>query len=153
MVRGGTSRSIDAALVQPRAVGLVELLNVLKIPGRKELEQGTEMNGLIMVDLFQCGIELCQQVPVGSPMCFETGEGLLLQELFLALEVHMGEFDETFELQADGAAVATMEERDAQLIQGVHQDAVLIVHGLYADDALMAPSQQGHCILHNQGQV
>ena len=88
-----------------------------------------------------------------SAVLLEAGEAFPLQELFFALEMHLGEFNEVFELLADALPVATVKQHDAEFIQSVHQDSVLIVHGLYADEALVTPCQQGHCVLHNQGQV
>jgi hypothetical protein len=37
-----------------------------------------------------------------------------------------------------------VDEAGADLIQGIHQDSVLIVHGFDADDAFVTPGQQGH---------
>ena len=99
-----------------------------------------------MVDLFQGRVELCQQMVVCGAVFVDTREALLQQELLFALKVHLGEVDEAFELQADAAAVGSAKEHDAQFIQGVHQDAVLIVHGFDADDALVTPRQQGHIL-------
>ena len=83
----------------------------------------------------------------------EGGKSVLLEKPFFALKVHLGEFDEALELQADGAAVGPVDEGDAHFVQRVHQNTVLIVHGFDADDALVAPLQQGHNYLRNQGQV
>jgi hypothetical protein len=84
---------------------------------------------------------------------FHAGEAMLLQEELFALKVHLCKFDETFELQADGAAIGSLDKRDAYLVQRVHQDSVLIVHGFDSDDTIVTPLQKGHNHLHNLGQV
>ena len=43
----------------------------------------------------------------------DAGEALLLQKVFFALKVHLGELDEALELQADGAAIDSVDEHDA----------------------------------------
>ena len=111
------------------------------------------MDGVIAVHLLQSRVKPGEQMHVRCAVFIESGEAFMLQELFFALKVHLGEFDQTLELNADVAAIATVDEQDAQLIQGVHQDPMLVVHGLNTNDALVTPRQQGHQILHNQGQV
>jgi hypothetical protein len=111
------------------------------------------VEGFFMVDLFQSHVELCQQVMVCGAMVVDSGEALSQEELFFTLKVHLGEVDETFELQADAAAVDSAKKHDPQFIQGIHEDAVLIVHGFDADDALVTPGQQRHINLREQGQV
>ena len=106
-----------------------------------------------MVDLFQSRVEFCQQMLVCSPMFVDAGETLSQQKLFFTLKVHLGEVDEAFELQADVAAVGSAKKHDAQFIQRIHEDAVLIVDGFDADDALVTPRQQRHILLREQGQV
>jgi hypothetical protein len=106
-----------------------------------------------VVDLFKRRVELCQQMMVCDSVVVDTREALLQQELLFALKVHLCEVDEAFELQVDVATVGSAQEHDAQIIQRIHEDAVLIVDGFDADDALVTPRQQRHCYLHEQGQV
>jgi hypothetical protein len=153
MCRERNGGSIDAVIVQPCAAGLVELLHVVEIPGRQERKERREVEEFFSVDLFQGLVELSHQVMVRVSMVVDTGEALLEQELFFTPKVHMGEVDEAFELQGDAAAVGSAKEHDAQIIQGIHQDAVLIVHGFDADDAFVTPGQQRHIYLREQGQV
>ena len=79
-----------------------------------------------------------------------AGEAVLAKELLFTLEVHLGEFDEALELNADTAAISTANEHDPQVVECVHQDAVLVVHGFDTDDALVTPSQKRHIHLHAQ---
>ena len=87
---------------------------------------------------------------VRSLVFVDLGKELLLQELFFTLKVHPGELDEAFELKAEIAAIGSADEHDAQFVQRVHQDAVLIVHGFDADDALVTPCQRAHNHLHTK---
>lgn len=103
-----------------------------------------------MVQLFQGSIELGQQIPVCGLVIVDARESLLGKQLLFTLKMHLGEVDQTLELQAEGAAVGSAEQHEAQFIQAVHQNPVLIVHGLYADDARVAPRQLRHSYLHDQ---
>jgi hypothetical protein len=111
------------------------------------------MEGFFVVDQFEGRVELCQQVLVCGSVLVDSRESLLQQKLLFALEVHLGEVDEAFQLKADGATVGSVKEHDAQFIQGIHEDSVLIVDGCDANDALVTPRQQRHIYLRNQGQV
>jgi hypothetical protein len=140
-------------IVQPRAAGLVELLHVVEVPRGQEPKERWDVESFFVVDLFQSHVELCQQVVVSGAMFVDTGEALSQQELFFTLKVHLGEVDEAFELQGDAAAIDSAKKHDPQFIQGIHQDAVLIVHGFDANNAFVTPRQQGHIYLREQGQV
>jgi hypothetical protein len=86
-------------------------------------------------------------------MVVNTGKTLLEEESLFTLEVHLGEVDETFEQQGNLAAAGSMHEHDAQVIERIHEDAVLIVDGLNANNAFVTPRQQRHISLREQGQV
>ena len=75
---------------------------------------------------------------------FNVWKTLLYQKLFLTLEVHLRELDKPFQLKADFAAIRPAHNHPAEFVQRVHQDAVLIIHGLHSDDAVVAPGQQRH---------
>ena len=125
----GKGNSIDAVLVQPRAAGLVKLLHMIQVPGRQEPKERWEVEDFFVVDLFKRRVELCQQMMVCDSVVVDTREALLQQELLFALKVHLCEVDEAFELQVDLATVGSAQEHDAQIIQRIHEDAVLIIDG------------------------
>ena len=102
------------------------------------------MDGVIAVHLLQSRVKPGEQMHVRCAVFIESGEAFMLQELFFALKVHLGEFDQTLELNADVAAIATVDEQDAQLIQGVHQDPMLVVHCLDADGLATMRGNAGH---------
>jgi hypothetical protein len=146
-------RSIDAVIVQPCAAGLVEPLHVVEIPRGQEPKQGWDVESFFVVYLFQSHVKLRQQMVVCGAMLVDTGEALSEQELFFTLKVHLGEVDEAFELQGDATPVDSAKKHDPEFIQGIHQDAVLVVHGFDANNAFVTPRQQGHIYLPEQGQV
>jgi hypothetical protein len=87
---------------------------------------------------------------VRSLVFVDAGEELLLQQTFFTLKVHTGELDEPFELEAEIPAIGSVDKHSANLVQRVHQDPVLIVHGFDADDALVTPCQRAHNHLHTK---
>jgi hypothetical protein len=66
-------------------------------------------------------------------MLFQASEAGLRHQLFLATEVHAREFDEVVEQFADPFVARATHQRQTELVDGVHEDAVLIVHGANAD--------------------
>lgn len=102
------------------------------------------MDTLFAVQLFESVIEASEKSLVLYAVFIGAGKATLLQELFFALEMHLRELNQALELQADVAAVGSADEHEAQLVERVHQNPVLIVHGLHADDALVTPGQEGH---------
>jgi hypothetical protein len=135
--------------VEPFAVGAVELLNVIGIPGRKEFEKRTEVNGLFAIYVFEGRVEAAEKGLVCGPMLAGSGKALLVEKLFFALKVHLGELDEAFELQGDFAAIGSADEYEAQFVERVHQNTVLIIHCLDAHDAVVTPRQLRHIFLQN----
>ncbi len=126
---------------------------MIEIPGGQKAEQGGNVEGFVVVDALESGMELRQQELVGGAMFRKGRKSLLQKQAFFTLEVHLGEVDEAFEVYADAAAIGSAQEHDAQFVEGIHEDAVLIVDGLDPDDALVTPRQQRHIILREQGQV
>jgi len=126
------------------AVWLVNSFHVLLVPGWKELKQRAEVNRLFAIHVFQRRIESREQRVVRIAVFTGSRESMLLQQLLFALEVHLREIDKALKLKADLAAVRSVRDHPAKFVQRVHQDAMLIVHGLHSDDAVVAPGQQRH---------
>lgn len=63
-------------------------------------------------------------------------------------KVHAGELDELVEQLADGLAPGAADEGQPECVDGVHEDAVLIVHGAHAHAAGVVPGEKGHMSLH-----
>lgn len=99
------------------------------------------MDGFVAIDLLERGVEALEKAMVLGSMLFGRGISLLLKQLFFAFEVHLREVDQAFELERDVTTAGSAEEHGAQLVERVHQDSVLIIHGLYANDTLVTPRQ------------
>jgi hypothetical protein len=140
-------------LVEPDTTWLVELLDVIEVPGGQKTKEGGNVEGFVVVDAFERGIELRYQMLVSGLMFKNRRKSLFQKEALFTLKVHPGEVDEAFEVNADAAAVGSAQQHDAQFVEGIHEDAVLVVDGLDADDALVTPCQQRHKFLREQGQV
>jgi hypothetical protein len=126
------------------------LLDVFLIPRGEELEHGTEVDGFFPVQIFQSFVEPGEQRVMGVAMLFRSRETMLPEQLFFTVKVHLSEVNEAFELEADIAAFCAFYQHAAQFVQGIHEDAVLVIHGLNADDALVTPRQRGQISLRNK---
>jgi len=108
---------------------------------------------LFAVDVVQRRVETREQRMVRIAVFIHSREGVLLKELLFALEVHLGELDETLELNAYLPPIRPLDYHTAEFVQGIHQDAMLVIHGLNSNDAVVVPGQQRHFGLPIQRQV
>src|SRR5450631_4198354 len=53
-------------------------------------------------------------------------------------------FDQSIQLLTNVFMFSALHQLQTQIVERVHQDAVLIIHGLYADDAPVIPGKEGH---------
>ena len=58
--------------------------------------------------------------------------------------MHAGKFDELVQQFADLFAPGAAHQRQTQRVDGIHQDAVLIVHGPHAHRAGVVPGKKRH---------
>src|SRR5208283_5111597 len=130
---------IDPALVQPRAVLPVQALDVLEIAVAQGFQQSAHVNGFAVLLAMNRGPEEFQQAAMLGAVREQAWEPALFHQLFLAPEMHARELDqpvcELGNLLAAGAAHHGL----ANLIDGVHEDAVLVVHGADADATGVVP--------------
>ncbi len=77
----------------------------------------------------------------------EAGKAGLLQQLLFAPEMHARELDQLVDDGADLLAAATANDSLAQFVHGVHENAVLIVHGSDAYGARVVPGKKGQSSL------
>jgi hypothetical protein len=83
-----------------------------------------------------------------SAVIFQPIVARLHHQLLLALKVHAREFDQAIKQLAQLFPPGAADYGKTQLIHGVHQDAVLIVHGANTNAAGMVPGKQSHMSLH-----
>ena len=131
--------SVDAALVEPLAIGPVELLDVLKVQGAQPGNQRDAPGFLAPSSAINGLAYLREEALMRGAMRGQAGKILLLQQALLALEVLAREVDQLLQLGAGLSVSVPVHERQTQLVHSIHEDAVLIVHGLYADGAGMSP--------------
>jgi hypothetical protein len=138
----------DSALAKPRTVLLVHLFDVLEKPIVQLAQQGTQMQRLAVLQPVRRLQDLGQHSMVFRAVLIQACKPGLLHQLLLAPEVHAGEFDELVEEFADPFMAGAAHQRQAELVDGVHEDAVLIVHGTNAYHASVVPSEKSQMSLH-----
>ena len=70
---------VDAALIEPGPIKLVETLNVLQIPFAQEMEQWLKGNIVAVPCVFQFGLELTEELLMCFAMFMQARETLLLE--------------------------------------------------------------------------
>lgn len=130
---------MDTAIVQPLAIRPVKLFDVLKVQGAEAGNQ-RDASGFFSTSGAINGLAyLHQKALMRGAMRGQTGKALLLQEALLALEVLAREVNQLLQPGAGLCVSAAVHERQAQFVHRIHQDAMLIVHGFYADGAGVRP--------------
>ncbi len=134
-------------LIQPRAIFLVHALYVADKPVVQEAKKIARLHRLAVLQPVGRMEDLRQQaVVLGAVLGQAEKAGLLHQSLF-APEVHARELDQLVQQFAYLFAAATSHHRQTKFVLRIHQDAVLIVRGFYADGAGVVPRQKGHMVL------
>ena len=138
---------VRAVLIQPRAILLVQSLDVVDEPVVQEAQRIAHVHGLAVLQPVGGLMELRQQTLVLRAVLGQRGKAGLLHQLLFAPEVHARELDQPVQQLASLFATATAHHRQPKFVHCIHQDAVLIVHGSYADGAGVVPGQKGHMSL------
>ena len=89
-------------------------------------------------------LDLEQKPLVSLAMFRHAGKPMLFEQPLFAREMHAGELDQPVQLFAHLVSAVSAHQREPDLVQRVHQDAVLIVHRLYAHERRVIPGQQCH---------
>jgi hypothetical protein len=145
---GPQHQSANAALAEPRTVLLIDSFDVLQKPIVQLAQQRTQMNRLAVLQPVRRLQDLSQHSVVLRAMLIQASKTGLRHQLFLAPEVHAREFDELVEQFADPFVAGAAHQRETELVNGVHEDAVLIVHGANADRAGVVPGEKSQMSLH-----
>jgi hypothetical protein len=125
--------------MQPRTVLLVRSLNVVNEPAVQEDEQFAYIHGLAALQPGDGLLELPQQTLVLVAVAGQAREAMLLHQLLLTPEVQACEFNQLVQQLVYRILLMAADHRQAKLIHRVHNDGVLIVHGLHAHAARMVP--------------
>jgi len=83
--------------------------------------------------------KISQQTLVRGAVLGQTGKSSLFQQLLLAPEVQDRKLDKPLQQLAQLFPATPPHYSQTKLIQGIHQDAVLVVHGPNANRAGMTP--------------
>jgi hypothetical protein len=148
--KSGLSREqalVDAAFIQPWAILAVQALDVLDESVAQGAEQLAHLDSFAVLHAMGRLEDLRQDAVVLGAVRGQAGKAGLLHQLLFAPEVHARELDEPVQQRAYLFAAATAHYRQAKFVHRIHQDAVLIVHGSYADGAGVVPGQKGHVSL------
>lgn len=129
----------DATLIEPWAVFAVEALDVLDIAIAQGAHHGASFHRFTVLQAVGQLNHFSEHSVVFGSMPGEAGKSGLLHQLLLAREVHARELDELVKYFADLFVAATVHQGEAQLIDCVHEDAMLVVHGTDVNGAGVVP--------------
>lgn len=138
----------DAPCVQPGTILLVESLDVLAVPGAEETEQRMRLHAVSAFNPVNGFMYLPQEMPMRIPVFRKARKVMAFQELLLAQEMQARELHQPLQMLVQLLSAATARQRRMQLVHRVHQNAMLVVHGLHTDGAGMAPAKKSHTGLH-----
>jgi hypothetical protein len=130
---------VDSPLIQPGAVELVGAFEVFQVAVAHPAKQRVHGNIFAVLDAMGRLPQIGQQPLMRQTVRGQAGETGLLQQLLLALEVHGGKLDKPVEQFTQLFFSATAHGGKAKLIHGIHQDAMLVVHGSDTNGAGMIP--------------
>ena len=106
---------------------------MLHIPVTQEEEQILQMQSVIVLGTQSGFFDLCEQLVVCIPMLGNVGIRMKLEQSLFTGEVHARKFDQPRQAIAHLVAASPLHKSEAKLIQRIHQDGMLIVHGLHAN--------------------
>jgi len=129
----------DVALVEPGTIEAVEIFDMTCVAFAELREHGTCLELCSALDALGRIEQLGEDAVVLGPMIGKSWKTGLLHEFFLAPEVHPGELDESVKDFADIFATSAVNEGEAEVVDRVHEDAVLIVHGANVDRGCVVP--------------
>ena len=139
---------VQAVLIHPRAIFLVQPLNVVDEPVVQEAEKIARLHCLAVLEPVG-RLEGLHRNPVArGAVRGQSEKAGPLHQLLLAAEERARELDHLVQQLAYLFAAATAHHRQTKFLHRIHHDAVLIVHGIYADGAGVVPRQKGHMVLH-----
>lgn len=135
---------VDALGVEPFAVEPVLVLNMLGVPAAQKIKQRLQVTIAAALNAVQCLTDFVHQPLMLLAMNFQSRVTVALQQRFFAVEVHPCELNQPLELFNSLLARRAVQKLDAQLIDGIHQDAVLVIHRLHPDKIRVTPRQTVH---------
>lgn len=130
---------LHAGVVKGGAVGTIGLFDVLEETLTDEGEETAGLQTFAVLHLV-CGLQhFGEQFVVRGAVFGEAFVVNALKQLLFAGEVHAHEFNHLIEFFGDLIAALTTGEGDLEFVDGVQQNAVLVVHGANADGVAVIP--------------
>jgi len=115
-----------------------------RIPVAQKQEHRFHVDLTVVLGAQRGVLELSQQLLVCIPMLANSGEPVPLQQLLLAGKMHARELDQPVQRLAHLLSSLAVNQRQANLVQGIHQDGVLLVHRFHAYRTRMIPGEKSH---------
>jgi hypothetical protein len=123
---------------------LVLSCDVVHVPIAQLAEQGMEGASLSTLKAVCSIAQQSDEAKMLGAVLGEAGKAALLHEPLLAGEMHAGEFDQSIDQRVHRFLAGSVDHGLAELVHGVHEDAVLVVEGADADGAGVVPGEKGH---------
>lgn len=133
--------------MEPGAVFLIHLLDMLEEAVVELRQQRAQMEGFTVLEPMRGLENLRKHLMMNRAMLGKTREPGLLHQLLLAPEMHAREFDELVQQLAGFFVAATAQQRQAQVVNGVHKNAVLVIHGANTNRAGAVPREKSQISL------
>ncbi len=111
-------------------------------------KQRAQLNAFAVLQPMRRLQNIGQHAMVLGAMLFQPGKSRPLHQLLFAPEVHAGKLQELIQQLTDLFLARAAHQRQAQRINCIHQDAMLIVHGAHAHVAGVTPREKSHMSLH-----
>src|ERR1700761_4521597 len=86
-------------------------------------------------------LQASQQALLFGAMRDQTGKSVESEQAVFAFNVQAHQFGNAGEHGADGAEFAPLQQGQTKLVEGIEQDAMLIVKGLYANRRSLIPNE------------
>jgi|HubBroStandDraft_1064217.scaffolds.fasta_scaffold412483_2 hypothetical protein len=135
-------------LMKPRYILLIHGFDVMQESASQTAERGTQLHSHSVLQTM-CSLQnVGQHAMVLGAMFLQALKAGLRHDLLFAPEVHAGELNEFVQELADPFAPGSTHQREAQRVDGIHQDSVLVVHGPHAHATSVVPSKKSHMSLH-----
>ncbi len=88
--------------------------------------------------------DLAEEALVSLAVLAGARKAVLLEQTLFAGEMEAGELDEPVEAVDEFIPAASLDQREPNVVHRIHQDAVLVIHRLYANRAGVIPGDSCH---------
>lgn len=140
----GRKRSVNSACVEPVTVVLVWPFNVGREAALEVPQRTVHVVGFAMLGAGHGVANRLQHLAVVGPMLLKSWKPVAFEQPLFAVKVQTGELYKAAQMLVHLPPVGALGKLGAEFVERVHQDAMLIIHCLYAYHAGVIPSQSTH---------